>query len=397
MKNQAKANNEKFQSGGVATIAASHAVHDTYAAFLAPLLPEFITKLALSKTEAGILTMFVRGPSLFQPIMGHLADKLSLKYFVILAPAVTAIMMSLLGIAPSYAIIAFLLVVAGTSSAAFHAVAPAMAGKLSGNNLGRGMGFWMFGGELGRALGPIVVVTTIGLVSLRGLPWLIPVGLLASFLLYLKLRTVEETPRQVEKGLPWMVALRRMRPIMLPLVGLLISRSFIHAGMTVYLPTYLTEEGSNLWLAGASLSILEAAGVAGAISGGWISDHIGRRKVLAASLFGTSIFSMIFLNINGWYQFPILLLLGFTTLSVTPVIMAIVQEGFPENRAFANGVYMSLNFTIRSGAVIIVGILGDHFGLNFALSLGAVVILFGLIFIFILPKEKNSQHKRSKF
>ncbi|MEJ2558341.1 MAG: MFS transporter, partial [Anaerolineae bacterium] len=154
---------ERFQTDRVVTIASGHAVHDTYTAFLPPLLPAFIANLSLSTTEAGLLTVFIQTPSLLQPFIGHLADRLSLRYFVILAPALTAVMMSLLGVAPGYALLALLLTVAGFSSACLHAVAPVMAGRLSGQSLGRGMGFWMVGGELGRTLGPIVIVSAIQL------------------------------------------------------------------------------------------------------------------------------------------------------------------------------------------------------------------------------------------
>lgn len=37
-----------------------------------------------------------------------------------------------------------------------------------------------------------------------------------------------------------------------------------------------------------------------------------------------------------------LVLLGFTCLSNTPVMMASVQESFPQNRALANGFYLNL-------------------------------------------------------
>ena len=50
---------EQFQTGRVLTISAGHAVHDTYTAFLAPLLPAFIANLSLSNTEAGLLTVFM--------------------------------------------------------------------------------------------------------------------------------------------------------------------------------------------------------------------------------------------------------------------------------------------------------------------------------------------------
>ena len=119
---------------------------------------------------------------MLQPFIGHLADRVSLRTLFILAPAVTAVVMSLLGIAPAYGFLAMLLVVVGFSSASLHAIGPVVAGNLSGKNLGRGMGFWMVGGELGRTLGPIVIVSAIHLLTLKGTPWLMGIPLLLTVL-----------------------------------------------------------------------------------------------------------------------------------------------------------------------------------------------------------------------
>jgi FSR family fosmidomycin resistance protein-like MFS transporter len=376
---------ERFQTDRVLTIASGHAVHDTYTGFLPPLLPAFIANLSLSTTEAGLLTVFIQAPSLLQPFIGHLADRLSLRYFVILAPALTAVMMSLLGVAPGYALLALLLTVAGLSSACLHAVAPVMAGRLSGKSLGRGMGFWMVGGELGRTLGPIVIVSAIQLLTLKGTPWLMIAGLLASAILYTRLKDVPGRPPNVGQGLPWRQALRSMGPLLVPLVGIIVVRSFMITALTTYLPTFLSKEGADLWFAGVSLSVLEAAGVAGALLGGSVSDRLGRRRVLLISLLTTTLFMFVFLELNGWARFPALLILGFTALSITPVVMALVQESFPDNRALANGIYMALNFTIRSGAVVVVGVLGDLFGMRLAFTVSAIIPLLGVPFILLLP------------
>ena len=376
---------EGFQTGRVLTISAGHAVHDTYTAFLAPLLPAFIANLSLSKTEAGLLTVFMTGPSLLQPLIGHLADRVNLRTFVILAPAVTAVMMSLLGVATGYGVLALFLMVVGLSSAGFHAVGPVIAGNLSGRNLGRGMGFWMVGGEFGRTLGPIVIVSAVQLLTLKGTPWLMIGGLLASVLLYVRLKDVPTRPPNADQGLPWRQALQGMGPIMIPLAGVIVARSFMISALTTYLPTFLSEEGAGLWLAGASLSALEAAGVVGALLGGSMSDRLGRRLILFASLLTTPLLMFVFLAVKGWLQFPLLLMMGVTSLSITPVFMALVQESFPENRALANGVYMSLSFVLRSGAVVVLGMLGDLFGLRQAFTASAIVTLLGLPLVLLLP------------
>ena len=114
----------EFQTGKLVTIAGGHAVHDSFTAFLAPLLPRFVEKLSLSNTAAGLLSTFLQLPGLLQPVIGHLADRTTLRWLVVLGPAVTATAMSFLGWAPTYAVLALLLLLAGLSVAAFHATAP---------------------------------------------------------------------------------------------------------------------------------------------------------------------------------------------------------------------------------------------------------------------------------
>jgi FSR family fosmidomycin resistance protein-like MFS transporter len=373
------------QTSRVVTIAAAHAAHDTYGAFLPPLLPVFIEKLSLAKAEAGLLTVFLQGPSLLQPLIGHLGDRFDLRVAVILTPALTAACMSLLGIAPGYAVIALLLVTSGVSAAVLHSLAPVMAGRLSGHRLGYGMGFWMVGGELGRTLGPIVLVSAIAILGLEGMPWLMVGGVGASVLLYLGVCGISPVRGvQVEAG-TFSRALRSMRGLLFPLSGVVVFRSFMMAAFATYLPVFLRDEGASLWFAGASLSVLEAGGVIGALVGGSASDVLGRRRVLVASFLLTPLLMFVLVLTPGWWRLPLLLPLGFIGLMATPVIMASVQESATENRALANGIYMALNFVLRALIVVVVGALADRLSMRPAFLACAVLGLLGTPFVFRLP------------
>ncbi len=378
---------DRFQTTDVLMLSGGHAVHDTYSGFLAPLLPVFIGALSLTKTEAGMLMVVRQAPSVFQPIIGLRADRSNLRFLVILGPAVTGIAMSLLGVAGGYSTLVALLLIAGFSSAAFHAVGPAIAGTLSGPNLGRGMGIWMLCGELGRTLGPILIVSVIGLWGIVGTAYLIPVGLVASVVLLLRMRRVGAQAFSFYKALPWRSALKRMAPVMVPLSGIVFVRAFTLASLTAFLPTFLSEEGASLWLAGASLSVLEGAGIAGALIGGWVSDRLGRRRVLGFSMIVTPILLFVFLESQGWVLFPALVVLGFAALSTGPVVMAMVQESCPENRAFANGIYMGGGFALRGLAMLLLGMMGDAYGLRRAFEVSAVLMFAGVLLVFKIPKS----------
>ncbi len=379
-----------FSAGKVGAVAAAHAVHDTYQAFLPPLLPLLIEKFSLIKTEAGLLSVFMTAPSLLQPFIGYLADRRSLRVFVILTPTITALAMSVLGIAPFYWLAAMLLMIAGLSSASLHATGPVLAGRLSANRLGLGMSFWMVGGELGRTFGPLIIVSAISTLGIQRTPWLAAGGIVISFWMAYQLRHLPARHPESRHALPWKKALTTMRPVLIPLSIILVTRALAFVSVSTFLPTFLTEEGANLMLAGASLSVLEAAGVVGALLSGPLSDRIGRRPVMVFSLISTSLFIFLLLNLQGWLQFPALLGLGLGLLSMTPVVMAIVQESFPENRALANGIYMAVTFVSSSFATLTVGAIGDLFSLRTAYLLSAVLVLVGLPLLFRLPASRQS-------
>ncbi|MDH5372792.1 MAG: MFS transporter [Acidimicrobiia bacterium] len=378
----------EFQTGRVATIAGGHAVHDTFTAFLPPLLPRFIESMSLSNTAAGMLSAFLQIPSLLQPVIGHLADRTTLRWIVVLAPSITAAAMSLLGWAPGYAVLALLLLVAGLSVASFHATAPVAIGYLSGRRLGRGMGFWMVGGELGRTLGPLVVVSALAVMSLRSMAFLAIAGLVTSVILHFRLREVSLRSRGDGEQIHWKTAVQAMRGVMLLLAGLVVLRSMMMMATTIFLPVFLTEEGTSLWMAGAALSIVEGAGVAGAFAGGWISDRVGRRAVLAFSHVAAPISLLLFMVADGWVRIALLPVIGVTLLAIQPALMALVQEQFPDSRALANGVYLSINFAIRSIAAVVYGAAGDAFGLSSAMLIGAIAMFGGLPLIWMLPRDR---------
>ena len=379
--------NNRFQTGKILALSIGHFIHDVYSSFLSPLLPLLIDKLSLTLTQAGFLSTVMQLPALLNPFIGVLADRISVRYFVVLAPAMTAVPMSLIGIAPSYGVLLLLLFITGISVSIFHVPSPVMISQLSAARKGRGMSFFMTGGELARTIGPLVAVAGVSLLGLEGFYPVMIFGLISTAWLYLKLRDVPVNNVHPKHNLSALQTWRKLRYILWPLSAILVTRGFMHASLTAFLPTYINLETGNLWLAGMALTLFEFAGVAGVLTAGSMSDLFGRRKTLLVSLIGAPLCLFVFTLTGGWFRLAALLVTGFTLLSTTPVMLALVQEHARNAPAAANGLFMMISFIARSAVVVVVGFTADRIGLQATYLISAAMGLIGIPFIFRLPKK----------
>jgi len=374
----------KFHTPTVLLVSIAHMVHDTYPAFLAPLLPLLQVKLGLSYTMAGGLAAFLRSSFLLQPIIGFWADRRNIRAFVMVAPATTALFMSALGAAPSYTILVLLLICAGISHAAFHAPAPALMMRISGSRPGRGMSFFMTGGEFGRAVGPVLIGSVVVLV---GLNWSILAavpGLVISLLLVRLLRTVhrETLPPKVTKLGKIMGA---RRGLLVRLLMLMAIRSFMIGSVTIFLPGLLTSRGVAVFAAAGALSLFELAGAGGALAAGTWSDLVGIRRVLFLAHIATPPCLLALTWSHGWATAFLLIPTGIAILSTGPVLLTLSQKVLPEARGTAGGLYFGVNQLLAALSSVGFGVLIDAIGIQPAFVVASVVPLLGLPLLLGLP------------
>lgn len=371
--------------GKVLTLSFAHLVHDVPTSFLAPILPLLIDKFGLSVFMAGLLDVFRRIPSLANPFLGLLADRVCIRYFIILTPGITAVLMSLLGIAPTYAFLAIVLLLSGVSSALFHVTAPVMMRHVSSGRIGRGMSFHMFGGELARTLGPLIILGAVSLWGLEGTYRLVPFGIAVSVFLYFSLRDVTVTREPIVEGDHGAGrTLVRLLPFFVSITGIFFCRAAMKAALTIYLPTYLTSRGASLWLAGISLSVLQLSGAGGTFLAGIVSDRIGRKMTLLVISAVSPFLMWLFSALNGRFVIPVLAVTGFFLFASSPVLLALVHDIESKRMSFINGVYMTLNFTLNSLMVLIVGFAADRMGLDLTYKISALAAAVSIPFVIFM-------------
>jgi FSR family fosmidomycin resistance protein-like MFS transporter len=371
--------------GNVLTMSFSHLIHDIPGAFLAPILPLLIEKFGMTVFMAGLLDIFRRFPSLINPFLGLVADRMRIRYFIIFSPGVTAVTMSLLGIAPTYTFLAVLLIISGISSAIYHVTAPVMVKQVSLDKIGRGMSFYMLGGELARTLGPLIILGAVSLWGLEGTWRLVPFGIAASGLLYIRLKDIQVDRTHTKKGdVHAGKVLAHLAPFFISLAGILLFQGAMKSALTIYLPTYLTSKGISLWIAGLSLSVLQFSGVAGTFLAGTISDRIGRKNALLVIAAVNPLLMWLFMVIDGIFVIPVLILNGLFLFGSGPVMLALVHDLDVKRMSFVNGIYMTLNFILSSLTVLAVGFAADRIGLDLTYKLSALTAVGSLIFVIFL-------------
>ncbi len=372
---------QNFETGHVASISATHLLHDTYTSFFAPLIPLLSDKLGFAYAMAGTLSVVQRLPSLLNPFIGILADRVLIRSGVILCPVITILAMGVLGLAPSITVLAVLMFVSGISAAVFHVTAPVLMRRVSGDKVGRGMSFFMFGGEMARTVGPLLVIAAASWWGLEGIWKLIPVGLVASLLLFLNLRTIDKDGLRhfsIPAKEPLANSFKGMTPLFRTLLPIMFFRGFSKTSLTLFLPSYMVDHGHSLKTAAAALAVLELAGALGALGAGTLSDKAGRKKVLLAIMLISPGLMYLFTLSSGFALWLLLVAMGLVFFASTPVFMAMIHDLNSDRPSLANGIFMTMNFAAGSAIALLIGFFADHFGLALTYKITALIGLLAI-------------------
>ena len=377
-----------FQPRIVGLITLAHFFHDMYPAFLAPLIPLLTQHFGFSLFLAGFLQPMQRLFSLSQPVVGYYADRTSVRLFLVITPVTTALVSCTLGIAPNVVIVMLLLLASGLSSAMFHAPGIATVAASSGRRSGMGMSFFMAGGDIGRSIGPIVVVFLVQHFGLHGTALaFIPAAAIGFVTFFgmppIRLRQTPRTRRDL------FGALRTQGPVLRRLLSVVMVRGLILNAFALFIAEYLTKRGEGLTYAGIATSIFFFAGVIGGFVGGTLSDRTGRRPIIIASLVLSTPPLFLFTFLRGIPSLIALFFAGMLLLCTNPVTLAAMQEILPNDRATGAGLAITAEYTVSALGTIVCGLIADHVGLPHVIQFLTLIPLLGVPLALRLPETRE--------
>ena len=380
----------------------SHTVLDSYATLLSHLQPLLLKKLATSAaTRNSLAGNFILIYSIFsslgQILFGWLSDRVRTVHFLTFGVGLTAIGLSLLWVAPSPRIVYLLLTIGGLGVASFHPQATTYAGALATEGRGMGISIFLTGGNVGRALGPLVLMFIPYNFGLQYLVWEMIPGILVALLVPKVLKfeksldltatprgRLEEEPRPQEPF--WTVA----RPHLLPLNVLFIIaalRTVTAVGLENFLSIYLDDQNYPDQMRSLVIALFIFAGSMGIMASGWLISRVNTYLLLLVSLLGSPPLLYASLHVEG-PSFLVFLFFGNVILSSSMTVNIILAQMILRGHEnIASSFMMGAAWGVGGLLNKFVGVLGDQYGLPIVLD-GLVMIPVVLAPLLILLRDQ---------
>ena len=374
----------------MATLSAGHLFTDVSQGSIPALLPFLISRDHLNYASASALILAATiSSSVIQPLFGHVSDRRSLPWLMPLGPALGGLGVGLIGLAHGYTMTFAAVVLSGIGVASFHPEGSRFANYVSGARRASGMSLFSVGGNVGFALGPVVITPLVLAFGLHGtLLLVIPTWLMAGVLIF-------EMPRlkRFRSDLVRGRVTRTAQPDQwgpFAMLGTVIAlRSFVYFGFVTFIPLYYIHILHTSKATGnTALSAMLLGGALGTLLGGRLADRFGRRAVVVGSMLMLPPLTVCFLLSGPVVGIGVVAVIGAVTIATFAVTIVMGQEYLPGRIGVASGVTIGLSIGLGGVGAPLLGLLADAHGLRSVFEAVTVFPVLALAFTLALPRHR---------
>jgi FSR family fosmidomycin resistance protein-like MFS transporter len=381
----------------IALLSFAHLLNDMYSNFLPQMLPFLIVLMpGFNATQAAVLvSVFTISASFIQPIFGYILDGRRKWWLFNIGTIWMAAMLALTGVVRGYGDLVLLAALAGLGTAAFHPRASTLVNNMAGDRKAVFLSAFVAFGNLGFALSPLLLIPLFQAYGLHAAVYTVVPAVLVTLLL---LFFAPRNDLSEGAGTSIAQALRSLRSAageLSVIVAVIAIRSLAYTGLLALLPLYFKSlrlsdiAGSHL------MTIMLVSGAAGGILGGLISDYYGRKRLIVGSMFLTTPLLFGFLMSHGILSVIFLGLGGAALMASFSVTVVAAQEVIPANKALAAGLSMGFAGGLGALAVVVVGRIGDIYGLVYGVGvLFTLPLAAGLVGLMMKNRPAGRTERR---
>ena len=367
-----------------------HLSVDMQTGSLAVLLPLLLKLFSLDYTGAAAIMSFNNIIiALTQPLFGILGDQKQMRWLVYAGCLLTGVGMVAVMFLPSYWLIVAAVVLSGLGAAMFHPEALSVVHAVSAKPAS-GSSLFFFGGNLGFAIGPLLVAWLVHGWGAHAAIWMliptfIALGIMATSAGVINQPAAPKSTAHVRHS-----GQRRSQTISLVvlLLALITVQTIVSSGLKTFIPLYYAKFGQLApdWIA-LMLTTIALTGAAGTLFGAVAAERIGRKMtiILASLIVIGALFA--FFQTTGWLQLLMLGLTGFLLSVPWPLSVVMVQEAMPNNVGLASGLTLGLAYGASGLGIAALGWVGDLFGLQTTMNIVLWLPLAALAISFFVPER----------
>ncbi len=393
-----KASGRSLQWLLLVILSLGHLLTDLVGGALPVLLPVLREEFALSYTSLGAIVLVSNlSASVVQPLFGIWSDRRSIRWLLPVGCIVSALGMAMAGVAPTYLLILVGIALSGIGTAAYHPEASKQAFLIGGEKKATALSIYSVGGNVGFGLGPLFATFLLDLSGRKGMVGLlIPaliIALLANWSLPSLRRLADQRASIPEKTSNQGLKSELTRGVVFSLfllVMIVILRSFIHIGLTNFIPLYVVDHlHGDSHFAALLVSVFLLSGAVGTIFGGPIADRFGRKKVIMLSflLIIPSLW-LFLLHSSGIWSLLLAAWSGFILISTFAVTIVYAQEMLPHHVGLASGLILGFAFGVGALGGLAFGAAADAWGIPAVLKVVCLLPIPAFLLALALPDQE---------
>lgn len=359
------------------------------------LLPFLIEHRSYSYAQAtSLLLVMTFMSSMLQPLFGYLADKRSLARLLPGGILLAATGIAAVGLTDSYAMTMLAVGISGLGVGAYHPEGARFANYVSGGRRATVMSLYSVGGNIGFALGPILVTPLVLLFGLGGVVWMIVPLAVVGALIHLELPRLE-TFRPGRDELTRRRAAETRRDRWLPFSGVATIagfRSAVYFGLQAFVPLYFIGHlHSSTAVGNTALTMLLVFGAIGTLVGGRLADRVGKKPIMVVSLGVLTPMILVFLTLGEIPAIASMAVIGFFMVGTFSITVVLGQDFLPNRIGVASGVTLGAAIGFGGLVAYLLGLLADRVSLTTVMLVIAVLPLPAFLLSLVIPTDSGPE------
>ena len=299
-----------------------------------------------------------------------------------------------LSFANNLGLIIFSVMLIGLGSAIFHPESARISNMASGGKRGLAQSIFQVGGNLGTALGPLLVAVIVVPNAQKYILWFLiasSIGVLIiskiafwyrdNLLLKIDKQRLFIEPHQLPDG--------KVKTAIGILLFVIFTKFFYSASLSTYFTFYVIEKFElTIPQAQFHMFIYLIAYALGTILGGPLGDKFGRKYIIWFSVFGATPFALFLPYANLFWTDILMIIIGIIISSAFPAIIVYAQELLPKKLGMVSGLFYGFAFGMGALGSALLGVLADHTSITFVYKICSFLPIFGVVSYF-LPNLKK--------